>query len=148
MFSYIVGLVACLVLFYNPISELLSPGAVPQIRRTPRPQLNTELLALEDEGNANVSNAACPDDAYSVHIFSREPLVLYIEGFLSVEERAHLLDIRLVFGHFCYLALLFLTASIFLYLLCGLFRASCHHIHQRDVAKIERKVNPSSHLPQ
>lgn len=96
MFSYIVGLVACVVLFYNPISQLLSPEAVPQIRRMPRPQLNTELLALEDEGIANATIAGCPADAYSVHIYSREPLVLYIEGFLSAEERAHLLDIRLV----------------------------------------------------
>jgi hypothetical protein len=100
MFSYIVGLVAVLVLLFDPISQLISsPKAVPQIRRIPRPQLNTELLALEDEGNANVTGTACPPDPYSVHIFSREPLVLYIEGFLSAEERAHLLDIRFVFVH-------------------------------------------------
>ncbi|OIW33815.1 2OG-Fe(II) oxygenase family oxidoreductase [Coniochaeta ligniaria NRRL 30616] len=95
MFSYVVGLVAVLVLFHDPISQLLSssPGAVPQLQRTPRPRLNTELLALEDDGTANETGITCPPDAYSVHIFSREPLVLYIEGFLSPEERAHLLDI-------------------------------------------------------
>ena len=97
MFSYIVGLAAFLVVFYNPISQLLSPEAVPQLRRTPRPQLNTDLLALEDDGTANVTSNGCGADAYSVHIYSREPLVLYIEGFLSADERAHLLEIRLVF---------------------------------------------------
>lgn len=100
MFSYIVGLLAVLVLFHDPISQLLSsPGAVPQIRRTPRPRLNTDLLALEDEASANETGIACPPDAYAVHVFSREPLVLYIEGFLSAEERAHLLDIRFVRVH-------------------------------------------------
>jgi len=97
MFSYIVGLVAFLVVFYNPIAQLLSPDSVPQIRRTPRPELNTDLLALEDEGSANVTSTGCGADAYSVHIYSREPLVLYVEGFLSADERAHLLEIRLVF---------------------------------------------------
>lgn len=97
MFSYVVGLVAVVVLFYNPVSQLLSPEATPQIHRTPRPQLNNELLALEeDDGNANLTTIGCAADAYSVHIYSREPLVVYIEGFLSVKERAHLLDIRFV----------------------------------------------------
>jgi hypothetical protein len=100
MFSYIVGLIACLVMFYNPISQLLSQDAVPQMRRMARPQLNTELLALEETA-ANGTGITCPRDAYSVHIYSREPLVLYIEGFLSVEERAHLLEIRWVTFPWC-----------------------------------------------
>ena len=94
MYSYIVAFVAFLVLFYNPISELLSPGT-PQIRRTPRPQINFDLLAPEQD-TANGTSIQCPADSYSVHIFSREPLVLYIEGFLRPEERAHLLEIRSV----------------------------------------------------
>ncbi len=92
MFSYILGGLAILVLFFDPISQLLSPGA-PRIVRTPLPrELNEDLLALE---SAHHNNSACPPDAYSVRIFSKAPLVIYIENFLSPEERAHLLEIRL-----------------------------------------------------
>jgi prolyl 4-hydroxylase len=103
--TYVVGLVAFIVLFYNPILESISPTAAkPQIRRRPRPQLNSDLLALEGEDveNPNLTSTGCPPDAYSVHIYSREPLVLYIEGFLTPDERAHLLDIRFdPLRHYC-----------------------------------------------
>lgn len=84
-----------MVLFlYNPVVQLL--GLAPethQVLRTPRPHLNEELLALESRnGSSNCSR----DSRYSVHIFSRDPLVLYIENLLTPEERQHLLDIRLV----------------------------------------------------
>ncbi|KAF3770046.1 hypothetical protein M406DRAFT_284568 [Cryphonectria parasitica EP155] len=93
MLSYIVGLLACLLVFYNPLSQLLnlSPSAPPQIRRTPRPRVDESLLALDDWRG----NLSCPDDAdsYRVHVFSKAPLVIYIESFLSRAERAHLLEI-------------------------------------------------------
>ncbi|KAI3394167.1 hypothetical protein diail_3177 [Diaporthe ilicicola] len=88
MLSYIVAVLA-FVLLYNPITQLLSP-ATPQIRRTPRPQVNETLLALEDVANQTLQ---CPGDSYSVHIFSKQPLVIYIENFLTAGERSHLLDI-------------------------------------------------------
>ncbi|KAK2604484.1 hypothetical protein N8I77_007411 [Diaporthe amygdali] len=88
MLSYVVAVLA-FVLLYNPITELLS-SAPPQIRRTPRPRVNETLLALEDSTNQTLQ---CPGDEYSVHIFSKEPLVIYIEKFLSAGERSHLLDI-------------------------------------------------------
>lgn len=94
MFSYIIGLVAMLVVFYNPVLDLFSPENVPQIKRTPLGNLNTTLLAMEDDSTGNGTDLQCPQDEYSVHIYSKEPLVLYIEGFLSADERAHLLDIR------------------------------------------------------
>jgi hypothetical protein len=92
MFSYIVGLFAILVLVANPISQYLFP----QTSRTrnllsPRPQLNESLLAI-DVANASVLD--CPADAYGARILSREPLVVYLEGFLSESERRHLLEIR------------------------------------------------------
>lgn len=92
MFSYVVGLVAIIVVLYNPLIQLLSPGT-PRIQRTPRPQINTDLLALE-QITGNETGVQCPQDSYSVHVLSRAPLVLYIEGFLHPEERAHLLEIR------------------------------------------------------
>lgn len=90
MISYIVALVAFVVFFSDPIARLFSPGGS-RITRMPRPQMNESLLAIE---YPNATALSCPPDAYSVRVFSKEPLVLYIEGFLSSEERAHLLDIR------------------------------------------------------
>lgn len=93
--SYAIGLVACLVLLPNPLRQFLSGGggfssAPPRVRRIPRPAVNESLLALDDWP----ANLTCPGDAYAAHLFSKEPLVVYIENFLSPTERAHLLDIR------------------------------------------------------
>lgn len=90
MLSYIVAFVACALLLANPIVELFSPESR-RPARTARPQLNESLLALP---GPNDSSIACPPDAYAVHIYSREPLVVYIENFLTADERSHLLEIR------------------------------------------------------
>ncbi|ROW12537.1 hypothetical protein VMCG_00197 [Cytospora schulzeri] len=89
MFSYVVAFLAFLAL-YNPIVQMLSPAAVPRIHRIPRPRLNESMLALEE---ANGTSLQCPEDSYSVHILSKEPLVVYLENFLSADERSHLLEI-------------------------------------------------------
>lgn len=92
MFSYVVGGIAFLLFFYNPIVQLLStePARIP---RLPRPAVNESLLALDA---ANETALSCPPDAYSVRIVSKAPLVIYIENFLSASEREHLLEIRSV----------------------------------------------------
>lgn len=92
MFSYVVAFLAFLVL-YNPIVQMLSPAPAPvsRIHRMPRPRVNEALLALEE---ANWTALRCPEDSYSVHIASKEPLVVYIENFLAADERSHLLEIR------------------------------------------------------
>lgn len=95
MWSFLFGFLAFMLVGYNPLIQLLqglAPGT-PQIARTPRPQLQEELLALEDQ---NRSSSCAQDPRYSVHLVSREPLVIYVENFLTTEERAHLLEIRLV----------------------------------------------------
>jgi len=92
MFTYLLGLIPVIFFFADPIYKLFSPSTGPQIRRLPRPELNTDLLALED----GVKNYTCPPDHYKVYVYSRHPLVLYIEDFLSQEERKHLLKIRCV----------------------------------------------------
>ena len=94
MLSYLVGLLILALFSYNPLVRLLglAPLGTGPIHRSPRPQINEELLALE---SANQTNR-CIEDAYSVHVFSREPLILYIENFLSLPERKHLLQIRWV----------------------------------------------------
>jgi hypothetical protein len=38
----------------------------------------------------------CPEHKYAVNILSREPLVVYIEGFLSDEEATHVVRMRWV----------------------------------------------------
>ncbi|KAK1756221.1 hypothetical protein QBC47DRAFT_182472 [Echria macrotheca] len=88
MLAYAGGFLIFVLFLYNPLLQLLSPGT-PQLQRTPRPQINEDLLALEKPNRTS----QCPPDSYSVHIFSREPLVLYIENFLNQDERDHLLDI-------------------------------------------------------
>lgn len=89
MFAYVVGLLAILLFVANPITQYFLPQSSRAL--SPRPQLNESLLAI-DGPNATVPN--CPADAYGARILSREPLVVYLEGFLSESERKHLLEIR------------------------------------------------------
>ncbi|KAI5459956.1 hypothetical protein BGZ63DRAFT_360107 [Mariannaea sp. PMI_226] len=78
------------IFFSNPISDFLFPDQVRRPQLAPRPKLNESLLAI-DGPNATVPT--CPTDAYRARILSRDPLVIYLEGFLSGEERRSLLDI-------------------------------------------------------
>ena len=98
MFPYIVAGLACLLVFWHPLLEYVAPSyaasshpAQRVIPRTPRPPVNESLLALDDGGGEELR---CPPDAYVVHVLSKAPLVLYVENFLSEDERAHFLDIR------------------------------------------------------
>lgn len=96
MFSYIVAGLACLLLFYDPLTKYLTAPRGSQeprpLPRTPRPRINESLLAI-DTGN-ETTLLSCAQDAYSVHILSKAPLVVYIENFLSLDERKHLIDVR------------------------------------------------------
>jgi hypothetical protein len=56
--------------------------------------LNTSADQLRDIV-IPTKNLSCPDHAYKgVHVLSREPLVVYIEGFLSEMERGDVLAMR------------------------------------------------------
>lgn len=102
MFSYIIAVFAIL-LFYNPITKYLTAGQEPRpLPRTLRPRINESLLAI-DTGN-ETAHLNCAPDAYSVHILSKAPLVVYIENFLSLDERKHILEIR---SHFTILLMIF-----------------------------------------
>lgn len=90
MFSYVVAGIAVFLFAYNPIVQYLSPEPA-RLPRTPRPRINESLLAI-DVANETAPN--CPPDSYSVHILSKAPIVIYIENFLSENERDHLLEIR------------------------------------------------------
>lgn len=56
---------------------------------------------LSDDNFVSVDDGVpldCPgEDDYQIHILSREPLVMYIEGFLSGWEADHLVDMRYFF---------------------------------------------------
>ena len=93
MWSYIVGLVACLIIFANPITDLLygKPSGRPASSKlSPRPELNESLLAID---GPDAPALQCPQDTYKARVLRREPLVVYLEDFLSEEERNHLLTI-------------------------------------------------------
>lgn len=101
MLSYIVGILVAAIFLVNPISQMLFGGQRqsqqnlhhrrPSASLSPRPQLNESMLALDGPHDAGPQ---CPPAAYVARILRREPLVVYLEGFLSDEERKHLLDIR------------------------------------------------------
>ncbi|OTB06857.1 hypothetical protein M426DRAFT_318569 [Hypoxylon sp. CI-4A] len=89
MFSYVVAGIAIFLFAYNPIIQSISPQPS-HLPRTPRPRINESLLAIDA---TNQSAPECPPDSYSVHILSKAPIVIYIENFISKEERSHLLEI-------------------------------------------------------
>ncbi|GAP89685.1 putative prolyl 4-hydroxylase subunit alpha-1 [Rosellinia necatrix] len=92
MFSYIVAGFAFLSLFYGPVTRYLTTGQEPRpLPRIPRPRINESLLAIDTDDQTAPLN--CATDAYSVHILSKAPLVVYIENFLSLDEQNYLLEL-------------------------------------------------------
>ncbi|PTB61642.1 hypothetical protein BBK36DRAFT_62570, partial [Trichoderma citrinoviride] len=94
MFTYIIGLVAALLLIIpNPLTQYLLPDH-PKTKSgkhlSPRPQLNESLLAI-DAPNATLPD--CPADAYGVRILRREPLVVYLAAWPLSPTQRHLLEI-------------------------------------------------------
>lgn len=92
MFSYIIGFIAVVVFIANPLSQFLLPNRDARMEAmAKRPQLNESLVAID---GPNSTAPECGGNAYVARILNREPLVIYLEGFLSREERTELLDIR------------------------------------------------------
>lgn len=92
MLSYIFAVVAAFI----AISAVFRSGGSNNRGESPRPQLNESLLAID---GPNATEPDCPADSYTARILSREPLVIYLENFLSEDERAHLLEVRSVTIH-------------------------------------------------
>jgi prolyl 4-hydroxylase len=55
---------------------------------------------------------SCPDHGYKTHIFHRDPLVIYIEDFVSKKEMDHIIDIRYVGSTFLPFFLLFFLRHV------------------------------------
>ncbi|KAH7132145.1 hypothetical protein B0J11DRAFT_520943 [Dendryphion nanum] len=73
------------ILVGAPFSTVFSGSSVP----SPRSQSSfdrVDSLAVPDAG------LKCKDHGYRVHLFSREPLVIYIENFVNDQEAKHIVD--------------------------------------------------------
>ena len=90
MIGYILALIPLFIVLYVPLSNLLF-GPSPLMAHTSFLSFNESFIAPDD-----VDPLACPVQNFSTHILSREPLLLYLEGFLGRAERGELLDIRYV----------------------------------------------------
>ena len=84
MIGYFLALVPLYIFLYQPLYNMIY-GPPP----TPPSQLalNESFIALGEP-------LSCPSHNFDIHIFSREPLIIYITSFLSPEESQHLLAIR------------------------------------------------------
>jgi len=47
-------------------------------------------------GKAGSADLSCPEHTYNVHLFSRDPLAIYISNFITEEEAQHLEEITYV----------------------------------------------------
>ncbi|TLD05178.1 uncharacterized protein PgNI_09970 [Pyricularia grisea] len=107
----LIALCVAAMFAYDPVARMLGFGGEqqssssassqytsPRSRYHHRPNLTEALHALEDVVNGTrvgtgVTGLRCEPDSLAVHVFSRQPLVLYVENFLSGNERRHLLEI-------------------------------------------------------
>lgn len=92
IFGYLIALIPAYILVFAPLSRLiLGPqGSENDILDTS--QLDPNLLSLIDPDEV----LDCSSHSYNVHIFSRAPLVIYIESFLSDDEASHMVRERYV----------------------------------------------------
>jgi prolyl 4-hydroxylase len=89
MIGYLVAILPIYFFLYIPISHSIY-GSVQEPREKASAVLNSSFIA-DDEP------LSCPPHHYNTYILSHEPLVIYIENFLSTQESSHLLNIRYVF---------------------------------------------------
>jgi prolyl 4-hydroxylase len=94
MIGYILALLPLYIFIYLPISQLLFPSSNPSTSTrssstsSHEDTFNSSFIAPEER------HLICPPHYYSTHILSREPLVLYLENWLSEDEILHLIETR------------------------------------------------------
>jgi prolyl 4-hydroxylase len=76
-----------------PLLSIFSSNSHPGVK-TQLSAEQAETLVFPEQG------LECPEHKYAVNILSREPLVVYIEGFLSDEEAKHVVRMRWVLSFF------------------------------------------------
>jgi len=60
-------------------------------------ELSVDEISLLDGHQIRIEDEqpfVCQDHPYTVHLFSKNPLVVYISGFITAEERTHLSNIE------------------------------------------------------
>ena len=86
MIGYIFALLPIYVLLYLPLQNMLS-GSRDDISKFRGTTYNASLIASDEP-------LSCSSHSYNTFVVSRQPLIIYIENFLSPEESKHLLDLR------------------------------------------------------
>jgi len=88
MLGYIAALLPLYVLVWIPLSNVIF--GTPQKQKPSDHQnvlFNSSFIATDEP-------LSCPPHNYNTFILSQEPLIIYIENFLTAEESAHLISIR------------------------------------------------------
>ena len=52
--------------------------------------LNAKILYVEGYGQAVLSSSDCSHPPYTIQVFSKSPLVIYVSDFLTLDEATHL----------------------------------------------------------
>lgn len=86
MLGYIAALPLLYVFVYLPISNSY-------FGTSQRPQ-GQHAATLNSSFIADDQPLSCPPHSYNTYVLSQEPLVIYIENFLSADESRHLIEIR------------------------------------------------------
>lgn len=99
-FQYAIFLVIAYILAGAPLLSTLYPGAGDAVKKEGKGDVKQvsyekiESLMVLDRG------LKCEEQGYRVHVLGREPLVVYVEGFLSEAERKRIVELRYVV--FCF----------------------------------------------
>ncbi|KAH8653118.1 oxidoreductase-like protein [Tricladium varicosporioides] len=83
--GYIAAILPLYVIVYLPLSHMLF-GEQEKLPASQTPVLNSSFIASDEP-------LSCPSHKYNTFILSQEPLIVYIENFLSQEESTSLLTI-------------------------------------------------------
>lgn len=86
MIGCFVALIPLYIFIYLPLSNLIL-GTTQETSQKQMLSLNSSLIASNEP-------LSCPHHSFNTYILSHQPLIIYIENFLSVDESKHLLDIR------------------------------------------------------
>lgn len=89
MFNYLLAIIPIYIFVYLPASSYFS-GVSPSVHPHFAPvDFNASWVALE---SPDFDPKSCATHRYSTYIISHEPLVVYIENFLSSKESEHLVQ--------------------------------------------------------